>query len=112
MATGYGSVGPNHSHGHESGPRASASVAGPLDSVAAMSSRTCAKPGCSTSATATLTYDYANRTAWVERLDAEGHPMCYDLCTEHADALRVPQGWALQDRRVRYPAALPQSIAS
>lgn len=36
----------------------------------------------------------------------------YDLCTEHANGLRVPQGWALQDRRVRYPAALPQSIAS
>ena len=38
--------------------------------------------------------------------------MRYDLCAGHADALRVPQGWALQDRRVRYPAALPQSIAS
>ncbi len=38
--------------------------------------------------------------------------MRYDLCADHADGLRVPQGWALQDRRVRYPAALPQSIAS
>ena len=83
-----------------------------VDSVPAMSSRTCAKPGCNTSASATLTYDYAHRTAWVERLDAEAHPMSYDLCAAHADAMRVPQGWALQDRRVRYPAALPQSIAS
>ena len=83
-----------------------------MDNVAAMSSRTCAKPGCNTSASATLTYDYSSRTAWVERLDAEAHPMRYDLCTDHAGALRVPQGWALQDRRVRYPAALPQSIAS
>lgn len=85
---------------------------GPLDIVAAMSSRTCAKPSCNTSATATLTYDYASRTAWVERLNLEAHPMRYDLCAEHADGMRVPQGWALQDRRVRYPAALPQSIAS
>lgn len=77
-----------------------------------MSSRTCAKPGCNSSASATLTYDYANRTAWLERLDVEAHPMRYDLCAEHASTLRVPQGWALQDRRVRYPAALPQSIAS
>jgi hypothetical protein len=77
-----------------------------------MSSRTCAKPGCNTSASATLTYDYGNRTAWVERLNDEAHPMRYDLCDGHADGLRVPQGWALQDRRVRYPAALPQSIAS
>jgi len=77
-----------------------------------MSSRTCAKPGCNTSASATLTYDYSNRTATVERLDDEAHPMRYDMCAGHADALRVPQGWARQDRRVRYPAALPQSIAS
>lgn len=77
-----------------------------------MSSRTCAKPGCNTSASATLTYDYAHRTAWVERLNDEAHPMRYDLCADHAERMRVPQGWALQDRRVRYPAALPQSIAS
>ena len=77
-----------------------------------MSSRTCAKPGCNTSATATLTYDYANRTAWVERLNDEAHPMRYDLCSDHADGLRVPQGWVREDRRVRYPAALPHAIAS
>jgi hypothetical protein len=77
-----------------------------------MSSRTCAKPGCPAVASATLTYDYAARTAWVELLGVEAHPMAYDLCTAHADGLRVPQGWALQDRRVRYPAALPQAIAS
>jgi len=77
-----------------------------------MSGRTCAKPGCNTSASATLTYDYAGSTAWVARLNDDVHPMGYDLCTEHANGLRVPQGWALQDRRVRYPAALPQSIAS
>jgi hypothetical protein len=77
-----------------------------------MSSRTCAKPGCSVSATATLTYDYANRTAWVESLGNEAHPMQYDLCGGHADHLRVPNGWALQDRRQRYPAALSHAIAS
>jgi hypothetical protein len=32
--------------------------------------------------------------------------MRYDLCSDHADALTVPVGWALQDRRVRYPSAL------
>lgn len=77
-----------------------------------MSSRTCAKPGCPVSASATLTYDYAARTAWLELLDSESHPMAYDLCTGHADVLKVPQGWSLQDRRVRYPASLPHAIAS
>jgi len=79
---------------------------GAVDSVPAMSSRTCAKPGCNTSAAATLTYDYAGRTAWIELLHDEAHPMRHDLCGDHADALTVPNGWALQDRRVRYPAAL------
>jgi hypothetical protein len=77
-----------------------------------MSSRTCAKPGCASPASATLTYDYAARTAWVELLDGEAHPMSYDLCADHADVMKVPQGWSLQDRRVRYPAALPHAIAS
>ena len=77
-----------------------------LDIVPSMSSRTCAKPGCHTSASATLTYDYASRTAWVEHLNDEAHPMRYDLCSDHADTLTVPVGWALQDRRVRYPSAL------
>ncbi len=77
-----------------------------------MSSRTCAKPGCNTSASATLTYDYASRTSWIERLNDEAHPMHYDLCAGHADSLRVPQGWALQDRRVLYPASVPHSLAS
>jgi len=77
-----------------------------------MSSRTCAKPGCQSSASATLTYDYGARTACLEPLDGEPHPMQYDLCADHASGLRVPQGWALQDRRVRYPAALSHAIAS
>lgn len=112
MAQGYGPAGPNHSRAARKLSTGSATAVPAVGSVTQMSSRTCAKPGCNTSASATLTYDYGHRTAWVERLDAEAHPMAYDLCGDHADGLRVPQGWALQDRRVRYPAALPQSIAS
>jgi len=66
-------------------------------------SRTCARPGCNGAAVATLTYDYANRTAWVERLSHEPHPMTHDLCARHADGLSVPQGWHLEDRRVVEP---------
>ena len=71
-----------------------------------MSSRTCAKPGCNVSASATLTYDYAAQAAELELLNAEAHPMRYDLCTDHADSLRVPMGWDLADRRVQYPHAV------
>ena len=77
-----------------------------------MSSRTCAKPGCKSTASATLTYDYGERTALVEALRTEAHPMRYDLCGTHASGLRVPQGWARHDRRVRYPAALSHAAAS
>ncbi|MGE3620131.1 MAG: DUF3499 family protein [Acidimicrobiia bacterium] len=69
-------------------------------------SRMCARPGCSLEAAATLTYDYVARRVWVGDLEAERHPMAYDLCADHADGLRVPQGWALEDRRLRFPRAL------
>lgn len=71
-----------------------------------MSSRTCAKPSCNVSATTTLTYDYSGSTVWIEPLAAEAHPMRYDLCADHADHLRVPVGWVLQDERpVAHPIA-------
>jgi hypothetical protein len=73
-----------------------------------MSSRTCAKPSCSVTASATLTYDYSGQSVWIELLNPEAHPMRYDLCTEHADALRVPNGWELKDLR----AAVSHAIAS
>lgn len=61
--------------------------------------RHCARPGCTTQATATLTYDYGAGTVWIDLLSEEAHPMTHDLCTRHADSLSVPRGWLLQDRR-------------
>ena len=62
--------------------------------------RLCARPACGRPATATLTYDYATRTVWLRELggpeEAAHHS---DLCLPHADRLRVPMGWALDDRR-------------
>ena len=77
-----------------------------IATVGSMSSRTCAKPACSVSASATLVYDYSASTVTIAPLNAEAHPMHYDLCTHHADLLRVPKGWTLQDHRVRFPAAI------
>jgi hypothetical protein len=64
-------------------------------------SRQCARPGCSTTASATLVYDYGQRSSWLEPLTDEPHPMAYDLCDAHADSLTVPRGWRLDDRRAR-----------
>jgi hypothetical protein len=61
--------------------------------------RACARPGCGETATATFVYDYRERTTWLDVLADERHPMAYDLCAPHADALTVPRGWQLVDRR-------------
>ena len=50
-----------------------------------------------------MTYDYRQRTAWIDELldpDAGG----YDLCAGHAASLRVPHGWQRCDLRL---ATLP-----
>jgi uncharacterized protein DUF3499 len=54
---------------------------------------------CSGPATASLTYDYAGRRAWLDDLDEEHDPHAYDLCADHADGLTVPRGWVCEDRR-------------
>ncbi len=65
--------------------------------------RSCARPGCAQPAVATLSYDYRARSAWLERLATEPHPMMHDLCDAHADGLSVPRGWRLEDRRTVAP---------
>lgn len=61
--------------------------------------RHCARPSCTDRAVATLAYDYAAGTVWLDHLADEAHPMTHDLCAAHADTLVVPRGWVLQDRR-------------
>jgi hypothetical protein len=76
--------------------------------------RHCARPGCASTATATLAYDYAAGTVWIEGLSDESHPMTHDLCEAHAASLGVPRGWVLQDRRgsVTPLFSAPHSLAS
>ena len=61
--------------------------------------RLCSRPGCAADASATMTYDYTARSAWIDDLEPESEPNQYDLCATHADRLAVPQGWARSDRR-------------
>lgn len=61
--------------------------------------RQCNRSGCCESATATLGYDYAQRTAWLVDIIDKPHPATYDLCARHADGLSVPMGWTLHDQR-------------
>ena len=50
-------------------------------------------------AVATLSYDYADRSVWLEPVHAERHLATHDLCARHADRLSPPYGWRLEDRR-------------
>lgn len=61
--------------------------------------RACARPSCTASASATLTFRYGTREAWIERLADRAHPQAYDLCAPHAARTRPPEGWQLRDRR-------------
>ncbi|KGN40851.1 DUF3499 domain-containing protein [Knoellia aerolata] len=56
-------------------------------------SRKCTKTACAQLAVATLTYAYADRAAVLGPLATYAEPHSYDLCSEHAIRLTVPQGW-------------------
>src|SRR4051794_1344615 len=82
------------------GPRQSASTPPAFGTLRAMSSPShCARPGCTAAPVAVLTYDYSERTAWLD--DVGGSPLgtTWLLCIAHAEGLRVPVGWTLEDRR-------------
>ena len=64
-----------------------------------MDTRHCARPGCRAPATATMTYHYASRTVWLDSPGDDADSAAWGLCDTHADALRVPVGWACDDRR-------------
>lgn len=72
--------------------------------------RGCARPGCSGTAVATLTYDYATRTAWIDP-PGEAPLGAWYICALHADGLTVPVGWGLHDRR-RSLSAVQGALAS
>ena len=73
--------------------------------------RLCARPGCGRPAACTLTYDYAERTVWLRPLAPERGGPASDLCATHADRLRAPRGWALDDRRGPIVALRPSISA-
>jgi hypothetical protein len=65
----------------------------------------CARPGCNGSVAAWLTYDYGGQQVWLDETHTPDQGNYWALCDKHAGRLRVPRGWAFQDRR-RGPRAL------
>ena len=66
-----------------------------------MAARLCSKTACGRPAAASCAYVYSDRLVWIEDLRPERDPSFYDLCDQHADSLRVMQGWRLEDHRPR-----------
>jgi hypothetical protein len=61
--------------------------------------RPCARPDCSAPGTASLTFAYTTREAWIGVLDDDPRTQSYDLCARHVDRVRPPLGWQLRDER-------------
>lgn len=59
-----------------------------------------------------LGFDAARRLAWFAPLDDDGALHGSETCQRHADAMVVPKGWWLDDRRVASPVLFtPPPIA-
>jgi hypothetical protein len=60
--------------------------------------RRCERPGCGEAASVSYGFDPERSTVWLEVLGPAG-PAAGALCRRHADAMVLPRGWWLQDRR-------------
>jgi hypothetical protein len=73
--------------------------------------RLCERPGCGESASVAYGFDAERGTVWLEALGPSAGPTGGGLCRRHADAIVLPNGWWLQDRRsdatLFTPAARP-----
>ena len=67
--------------------------------------RRCERPGCSASAAVAYGFEAERSHVWLEAVteDAAATVNAGVLCRRHADALRPPLGWFLDDRRELAP---------
>lgn len=65
--------------------------------------RLCERPGCSQPAEVTYGIDAEHLVVWIESLDGAESYRAGVLCRRHADAMVVPLGWMLDDRREPVP---------
>lgn len=65
--------------------------------------RLCERPGCVGSAEVSYGIDNANLTVWLDHNHVPEREHAGRLCRRHADALVVPRGWTVDDRRQPVP---------
>jgi hypothetical protein len=65
--------------------------------------RLCERPGCSQVAEMTYGFDADHLMVWIDAYDRVPIDRAGVLCRRHADAMVVPLGWMLDDRRDPVP---------
>lgn len=65
--------------------------------------RLCERPGCSSPAEVAYGFDAESLVVWLDAYDAGQGTRSGGLCRRHADAMVVPLGWMLDDRREPVP---------
>lgn len=63
----------------------------------------CERPGCGAPAEVSYGIDNSSLTVWVDNRAIHEREHAGRLCRRHADALVVPRGWTIDDRRQAIP---------
>ena len=73
-------------------------------------SRSCARLGCSSPATVTLTFDGLRRIVWIAPLAEAAAYSAGDLCRRHTERFSPPRNWDVHDLRVAPAPPVVQTL--
>lgn len=71
--------------------------------------RLCERPGCAAPAEVSYGIDNSALLVWVDNRPIPERELAGRLCRRHADAISVPRGWTIDDRRQAIPQLFRQA---
>ena len=71
--------------------------------------RLCERPGCAAPAEVSYGIDNSALLVWVDNRPIPEREIAGRLCRRHADAISVPRGWTVDDRRQAVPQLFRQA---
>jgi hypothetical protein len=71
--------------------------------------RLCERPGCAAPAEVSYGIDNSALLVWVDNRPIPERELAGRLCRRHADAISVPRGWTVDDRRQAIPQLFRQA---
>ena len=75
----------------------------PIGTIVVLVRKLCERPGCAGLAEVSYGIDKAQLLVWVDNRVVPDRELAGRLCRRHADALSVPRGWTIDDRRDAIP---------